>query len=212
MSSFRNNEKQDALLTGRRATKQRASVRVGTLQAVNANEVAQVTVLDGDGGDGLTRDMDVCQGIGYMGRPKEPSKVQVVVINVAASSDAPVATGYIDWNRESVLEAAGIGSDVIDVVVIYNSTRAVQILPDGRILIGAPGGQEKALSLKDDSDALNARLDSMQTQINANGVTRATHVHTGGTLLGLTGIPTTTETPVSTAATVTGTAHIRETQ
>ena len=198
--SYRNNDTMDAGLVGKRAQTQRASVRRGTLQTVNANEVADVSVSDTDGGDALTRPMDVAQGVGYVARPAEASRVQVVVVNVAGSSDNPVGAGYLDWSRDKVLEAAGIGAEVTDFVVIYNSTRAVQILPGGEILIGAPGGTSKPLALKADVDAVNSRVATLESTYNS-------HIHPATI-----GVISPTAQQSATSADVDGTAYIRETQ
>lgn len=190
----------DATLRGGRSRQIRASVRQGTLTAITTNETAEVALVQSDDQDALTRPMDVAQGIGYVARPKEPSLVQVVVVNVSGNSDVPVGAGYLDWNRKAVLEAAGIGDDATDLVIIYNSTRAVQILPDGTMLIGAPGGTAKALALKDDVDAVNARVASLESTYN-------THIHPATV-----GVISVTLEQSATSATVDGTSHIRETQ
>ena len=157
--SYRNNEAMDSTLRGARSMQIRGSVREGTLTSITTNETADVALVQSDEQDALTRPMNVAQGIGYVARPKDPSLVQVVVVNVSGNADVPIGAGYLDWNRNDVLEAAGIEDDATDLVVIYNSTRAIQILPDGSILIGAPGGTQKRLLTEDDYATLKAHID-----------------------------------------------------
>ena len=134
------------------------------------------------------------------------------MVNANSNDKTPIAAAALDWTRLDVIEA--VGGLKVNMTILYQGSRSVQLLPDGRVLIGSHSGPQKPLSLKDDSDALNVRMTSMETQMAVQVGLFNAHVHTGGVLPGgLTGtISTPAQTPVSTSATVTGTAHIREVQ
>lgn len=192
MSEYRDNTAMDSLTRGRAVLQMRTLVRRGTLFAVVDNEVYEVVVSDGE-----TRPMDSAQPIGLVARPKDPTRTEVVAVNVASNSKAPVAVAVIDWDRQLVIDRTGIDADT---TILHNSLGMVKITAAGQIWIGAQEGTLVQLATKADVESVNTRIESLEDTYNE-------HVHAVGSPN--TGIPLQQS---DTSATIEGTEFIREVQ
>lgn len=149
---------------------------------------------DVEGYAGETDDVEVFQGVGHAARPAGADAEAIAVAVNARDHHVIVATRDGDTLR-AVIDAVGLEADE---TLVYTSRAVVKLLADGTVEIRSTGGTAKELAYKSDAEALNSRIDALESAFNA-------HTHPTAP----TGPVSTPTPPADTAATVVGTSVVK---
>jgi hypothetical protein len=205
MSTFRRTADWISEATGQMARRVRGMLSRRDIDhdASNGDRVRAVgrEALDGSA---ETVEMDAFGPVGLIGRPSGNATVESAVGFVGADGSHPVALSFLDHSRRAVIDAVGLD---VDETLIYTSALIVKLTRDGKIEHRTTGGTAGPLSLKSDSDALNARVSMVESSLNAFIAVYAAHTHLDP-VSGSTGTPSNAATPSASSATINGTAVV----